>query len=259
MSPDARGLAAYQQAFAVRIRAPRQAPRPAGVPARRMRVYEELLHNNLEGFLLACYPVSRRLLGARAWRRAVGRFFAEGRSPSPLFRDIPKAFLDWIAAQGEGAFAGLPFLAELMHYEWLELAVSIAPWEIDPVIVDPRGDLLAGRPVLHPSARQARYRYPVHRLGPRFKPQAPDGLEHGYLLFRDDADARDAVRFLLLNPLATRLLARMGEHPETGRQALEALAAETRTPHLEAFVEAGGELLAGLREQGALIGTWRLP
>jgi hypothetical protein len=92
--PEAQTFIAYQAAFAVRIRNPRGAPRPAGAPARRMRVYEELLFNNLEGFLLACYPLTRHILGERVWRRTAKRFFAEHRSHSPLFRDIPKAFLN---------------------------------------------------------------------------------------------------------------------------------------------------------------------
>ncbi len=74
----------YQSAFAARIRDPRAAPRPPGAPDRRMRVYEELLYNNLEGFLLAGYPIARQLLGARAWKQTVRRFFAEHRCHSPL-------------------------------------------------------------------------------------------------------------------------------------------------------------------------------
>ena len=42
----------YQYAFTAHIRDPRRNPRPAGVPARRMRVYNQLLYNNLESFLL---------------------------------------------------------------------------------------------------------------------------------------------------------------------------------------------------------------
>ena len=53
----------YQYAFAAHIRDPRANPRPPGVPARRTRVYNELLFNNLEGFLLACFPVTRKVLG----------------------------------------------------------------------------------------------------------------------------------------------------------------------------------------------------
>ncbi len=264
MPPEALHFSEYQAAFAARIRDPRGAPRPPGAPARRMKVYEELLFNNLEGFLLACYPVTRRILGARAWKRSLRRFFQEHRCHSALFRDIPKDFLDWVVEAGKGEFPTRPYLAEFMHYEWLELAVSIAPDAPDPAGIDPNGDLLAGRPVLNPSARLACYRYPVHRIGPRFRPAAANAEAYCYLLFRDaEEESRDDVRFILLNPLSARLLAMIRDHQPGGREALAHLftqsATQTDPDQSERFVQLGGGLLRGLREQGALLGTRRAP
>jgi uncharacterized protein len=263
MSPEPITFTDYQAAFAARIRDPKQAARPPGAAAKRMRVYEELLFNNLEGFLLSAYPVTRKLLGKRLWRQTVRRFFVEHRSHSPLFRDIPKAFLDWMQLQGGADFPELPFLSEFMHYEWLELSVSIAPEAVDPAAIDAQGDLLRGRPALHPTARLACYAYPVHQIGPRFKPAAADGQTWCYLLFRDDAlcseDAggQDEVRFILLNPLSARLLRLLRDQQPSGNEALAHLAGQIAPAQHPAFVQFGGELLRDLRAQGALLGTWR--
>lgn len=257
MSPEPLPFTAYQAAFAARIRDPKSAPRPPGAPARRMRVYEALLFNNLEGFLLACYPVTRKILGARAWQRTVRQFFKEHRCHSPLFRDIPKAFLDWMEARPAELFPGHPFLPEFMHYEWLELAAETAPEEIDPDRVDSAGDLLTGRPALNPTARLACYHYPVHRIGPRCKPTAPSEASHCYLLFRN---AGDEVRFILLNPLSARLIALLRGQQPTGREALAAcLAGQTSPEHYDLYLRAGVELLNNLLAQGAVLGTWREP
>lgn len=244
----------FQAAFAARIRDPRAQPRPPGVPARRMRVYEELLFHNLEGFLLACFPITRKLLGARAWRRAVRRFFAEHRCASPLFRDIPAAFLAWIEPRAAELFPQRPYLCEFMHYEWLELAVATDPAECAGDI-DAHGDVLAGCPVLNPTARLARYRYPVHRIGPRYRCTGPAAAEHVYLVYRD---AADAVRFVRLNPVSMRLLDMLRDSRLTGQAALLRIAREL---HLdaEAVIAAGRALLEDLRRAGALSGTWRTP
>ena len=61
---------------------------PAGVEARRMKVYNELLYNNTESFLLGCFPVLRRCLGERRWNRLVREFFRVHRSHTPYFRQI---------------------------------------------------------------------------------------------------------------------------------------------------------------------------
>jgi hypothetical protein len=254
MPPEQSHLAACQAAFAARLRDPRHAPRPAGLSARRMRVYEQLYCANIESFLLACYPVTRKLLGKRAWQGCVRRFCSQQRSHSPLFRDIAKAFLDWLQADGMAGFAELPFLAELMHYEWLELAVSIAAEEIEPAQVDGQGDLLLACPALNPTARLACYHYPVHRVGPRYKPVAAAAGPYCYLLFRD---AADAVRFCLLTPLAVQLLELLRTQRISGAAALARLAGEGGSS--AQFIAGGSTLLADLRAQGALLGTWRTP
>ncbi len=254
MRSEPMSFAAYQTAFAARIRDPHAAPRPPGASARRMRVYEKLLCNNLEGFLLACYPVTRKLLGVPAWKRTVRRFFAGHRCHSPLFRDIPGAFLDWMETRHAALFPELPFLPEFMHYEWLELSVSVAPEEADPDAIEPDGDLLEDRPALNPTARLACYRYPVHRIGPRFEPGAPDGQTWCYLLHRD---ATDDVRFTVLNPVSARLVELIQRERPRGREALARVAAELNQPCSDSFIEAGHHLLRELRQSGALLGAWR--
>ena len=254
MSPELMTFTEYQATFAARIRMPKQAPHPSGATVKRMRVYEELLFNNLEGFLLACFPITREILGKRAWQKTLRRFFSEHRCHSPLFRDIPKDFLDWMQAGGATPFSQLPFLAEFMHYEWLEMHVSITPDEADPDAVDPAGDLLLGRPALNPTARVACYHYPVHRIGPHFKPTKPDTEAHCYLLFRDDTDD---IRFILLNPLSARLLSLLVKHQPSGRETLAHMAGQTSPAQYDYFVQAGGDMLRELRGQGALLGTWR--
>jgi len=83
----------YQLAFAAHIRDPEAHPRPAGVDARRMKLYNELLYNNVEAFLLACFPVLRQMLGTRKWTKLVRAFFSTHRSHTFYFRQIPDEFV----------------------------------------------------------------------------------------------------------------------------------------------------------------------
>ncbi|MBU1190149.1 MAG: putative DNA-binding domain-containing protein [Gammaproteobacteria bacterium] len=254
-SPDNRDFRAFQADFAARIRDPRGQPRPQGVPARRMRVYENLLFNNLEGFLLACFPITRKILGVRAWRKTVRQFFTEYRCHSPLFRDIPGEFLAWMETSAEQLFPKRPYLYEFMHYEWVELSVSIHPDEIVASAIDPEGDLLDGKPILNPAAQLVCYHYPVHRIGPRFKPTNPDGQTYCYLVYRD---AEDTVQFIVLNPVSARLLELIQTGCESGRAALMQIAQELSDRHPERIVELGMTLLQSLRHAGAVLGTGRM-
>ena len=131
-----------------------------------MKIYNELLYNNLEGFLLACFPVLRRVLGKRKWSRLVRDFFSAHRCHTPLFRQIPDEFVHYLQNE-RGERADDPaFLQDLAHYEWVELVLSVSNKEIDFAAIDTRGDLMSGRPALNPVLSLHSYAYAVHRISP---------------------------------------------------------------------------------------------
>src|SRR5512139_489605 len=93
----------YQVQFTNHIRAPKAAARPAGVPARRMKAYAEIVFNNMEQTLSACFPVARKVLGVRRWTRMVRAFLAQHRCATPWFCQIPEEFLRWLEASPAAA------------------------------------------------------------------------------------------------------------------------------------------------------------
>lgn len=242
----------YQRAFTAHIRDPRRAARPGGVPARRMRVYTELLYNNLEGFLLACFPVCRKILGKRRWARLVRAFFRDHACHSPYFRQIPEEFLKYLQEEGLPGPEYPAFLPELAHYEWVELELDTSDQDrvLPAHVAD--GDLMAGQPLLNPVSRVLAYRWPVHRLSPRYRPAVPPAQPTFTLAFRD---AGQQVRFILLNPAAARLLALLQE--ATGLTGAAAVARVEDELGLAAgsLAGPGASLLGELRAQGAVLGV----
>ena len=237
----------YQFDFTAHIRDPKAHPRPAGVEARRMKIYTELLYNNVESFLLACFPVLRKMLGARKWARLARAFFSTHRSHSPYFRQIPDEFIQFL--QNEWTPEGYPpYLLALAHYEWIELVLSVSNHSVD-CPVDAAGDLLKGVPVLNPVLANLRYDWPVHRIAPRRKVQP---IETWLLVFRD---AADQVEFTEINAFTARLLSLLDSRTLDGQAALEKLAVESRYPDPALILRAGSALLEDLRARGAILGT----
>lgn len=237
----------FQQDFGRHIRDPRAVARPAGVPARRMAIYNELLYNNLEGFLLACFPVTRKVLGDRRWTKLVRAFFREARCRTPYFREIPREFLDWLTAAATLPVKLPPWLRELAHYEWVELALDVMA--VATPAGDPAGDLLDDIPVLAPALMNLAYAWPVQRIGPDWRPRKPK-FTH-LLVFRD---AEDKVQFIELNPVSARLVTLL-EGGRTGREACLTIATEIDHPQPEAVVAHGAAVLAELRAAGAILGS----
>jgi hypothetical protein len=235
------------------LRDPEHVPGPADIEDRRLGIYRELLFNNIESLLGGNFPVIRTLLGETRWKSLVRDFYRDHRSQTPLFPELAREFLRYLASLPE---LDPPFLDELAHYEWVELALQISEARVDDVAHDVGGDLLEGAPLLSPLAWPLAYQWPVHRLGPQFQPDAPPDAPT-LLLLRREADGQ--VRFSELSPLAFRLVQRLGEEPTLdGRAQLTALAHEAGATGVDGFIVDGLRLLLQLRDSGAVLGT-RLP
>jgi len=238
----------YQRQFAGHIRSPAERPRPAGVPAKRMRVYTQIVFNNLESSVSVCFPICRKILGPRAWKRLVRQFMAQHQCKSPLFRKIPEEFLEFLNTVQDLP----PYLCSLAHYEWVELAVSVDDAQVDANHIDTASELLDRQPAFAPAMALLRYDYPVHRISSRHRPVTASPVH--LLVFRN---AADDVRFIELNPVTARLLELLKDAALTCRQALTQIAEELRHPDPQAVLQFGQGILQDLREQGAILGSKR--
>lgn len=191
------GLGQLQLALANHLRNPAQ-PAPDGLDERRLRVYRELVNNNISSFIHNCFPVSRRLHGD-GWQPLIDSFIAEHRCSSPLFLDIPAEFLAFATARWGEAVGGKPFAAELLHYEWMELVVATRPAQPLPPWGGERDQPLQ----LHAAAAPLLYRYPVHQLSVEYQPETTPEQPTGLLVYRD---GDDEVRFMALAPLLVSAL-----------------------------------------------------
>jgi hypothetical protein len=242
-----------QYEFAAHIRDPEHHARPADVEERRMAIYRELFFNNVEGFLSSNFPVLRSLLDDEAWTALARDFFARHQCHTPLFLEIPREFLHYLEQERLPRDDDPPFLYELAHYEWLELALAVAEDPEPEADVDPDGDLLEGHPRLSPLAWAFRYEYPVHKISEGFQPAEPEPTGVFLLVYRDTGDE---VHFLELNPVSARLLSLLRDEPAlNGRSALERIATELGHPDPSVVLKGGLDILTQWRDRGIVSGT----
>mgnify|MGYP001309613234 CR=1 FL=1 len=243
-------LQRQQFQLAAHLRDPAHFEPPPGLEDRRLAIYRELFFNNIEGLLAGNFPVIRKTLGDARWQSLARAFYAGHRSRTPLFAEIGQEFIRFLqdrAAQGSGDPA---WLAEMAHYEWVELALQIADDALPAH--DPDGDLVAGIPVLSPFAWALAYAWPVPHIGPDFQPDAAADAPTLLLVRRD---AHYDIRFAEISPLVYRLVEILRTGEASGRQALELLASEAGVDDVDAFVEQGAAMLQRMREEGTVIGT----
>jgi hypothetical protein len=250
--PRAESLHDQQYQLAAHIRDPAQPP-PPGIEDRRLAIYRDLFFNSLEGLLAGNFPVIRKLFEGNAWTTLVRDFYREFHCSTPLFPELPREFIQYLQLRVGAGRGDPPWLPELAHYEWVELALDLSEARPDAVDHIADGDLLDGVPVPSPLAWPLAYTWPVHRLSPTWQPDvAPEAAT--FLLVQRGPDHK--VRFSEISALTFRLLQRIDESPElSGREQLLALAIEASAPDPPAFVSDGRGMLEQLRASGVLLGT----
>ena len=182
--------------------------------ARRIKVYQSLFFNNIDNFISTGFPVLKSIVltqfGESAWKSIVRQFFIEHECRSPYFAEISKEFVEYLST--EPAFdISLPgFAAELAHYEWLELDVSIRKNEEGLAFFTEGQTVNAVR--VSPYASLAAYQYEVHLIGKDYIPVQPAQEQQFYVVYRD---RNFDVQFVHVNPV-TAILVNTLEQSENG-------------------------------------------
>lgn len=256
MSETGSDFRARQYEFAAHLRDPEKFPAPADVEDRRMKIYRDLFFNNISTFLANSYPILAAQLGKERWAALVRDFFRDHRSVSPLFPQVSREFLNYLADEREAnarAEADPQFMYELAHYEWVETALRLADDPDGNPVESAGGDLLDNRPVLSPLAWAMSYRWPVSEFTKESCPdrEAPEPQHH--LVYRN---AEGRIKYAKLNAVSARLYQLLdGEAPLTGREALETIAGELQHPEPDKVVASGLQILEKWRQLGVITGT----
>jgi hypothetical protein len=251
--PESPAFQQRQLAFTAHIRDPENVACPEDIPARRMAVYAELFFNNINDQLSSNFPVLREITTDAHWHALVRDFMRKHHSTTPLFTEVGQEFLAYLQDEREGSSDDWPFMLELAHYEYVELAVALSTADDTREAYDPNGDLLTGSPLVGTTAWPLTYQWPVHRISPDFLPDTPADQPTHLVVYRD---LQDEVHFLEINAVTQRLLQLLKENPtQSGLDVLTTIAAELQHPAPDSVIAAGRELLEELRQRNVILGT----
>ena len=246
-----------QYQLAAHLRNPHSNPPPERLENRRLEIYRNLFFNNIVGFVSNAFPVLKKFYSENDWRTLIRKFYTQHKSHSPYFPDISKEFLDYLKNEHETCRVDPPFIKELAHYEWIELAMDMAEEDVDLAAIDPHGDPMKAPPALSPLAWRLMYRWPVHRIGPDFRPEEPSVEPTRLVVCRNRSDK---VNFIVLNQMTDLLLDEIAQHPRrTGREQIEEVVRRLRLPDTDTALEGGARTFSKMREKDVILGVWKTP
>jgi hypothetical protein len=252
--PEQPDFQEMQYAFAAHIRDPDNVAAPEGIEDRRMAIYRKLFFNNLYNLLGTMFPVLRKIHSDDRWRLMIRQFLQRHRAETPYFLQLPQEFLEFLQDEYEMASGDHPFLLELAHYEYVELALAVSTDANELDNVNPDGDLLAATPVKSVLAWAFAYHYPVHQISPEFLPTEPAEQPIYLAIYRG---SNDKVRFLELNAMTAGLLDAIENNMDnkSGEALLRTLARAIGYPDVDALIGHGAAALNEMRQLEILTGT----
>ncbi len=249
-------IAAFQQLqyeFTRHIRDPQHSDKPEGIEARRMKIYRELLFNNIKSFIDNAFPVLHSLYQSSDWEALIRKFFIQYRCQTPYFVEISQEFLAFLQNDYQATTNDPDFITELAHYEWVELDLMISKQEINLEGINPKGDLLAEIPQLSPVCHALAYQWDVQHISTNYQPSTPPAQATYLIVYRNH---NEQVKFIEANPVTARLINLLRtDQSQSGEAVLRQIATEMQHPDPNLIIQGGHQILLKLLASGVILGT----
>lgn len=156
----------------------------AGASADRLPHYRRLVFNIISDTMETAFPLAHSLVPPKKWERMLHDFFAQHACQSYQIWKLPNEFYIYAVEQQWADVYRLPFLNDLLAFEWAEM--ELYNMEDMPMPVFHTGDDWLNVPlVLNPEYRLLSCTYPVHLSADK-----------------KDLIARKGVYFILLHRLS---------------------------------------------------------
>ena len=225
--------------FADYIRNPNKNQVPDGIETRRMKVYADLFYSSISSLLAGTFPIIREIYKDNEWEILVRDFYRKENNHTPHFPEISREFVAFL--KHHDLPKQHPFLAELAHYEWGELAIDIDKRELNKQVDLSIDELNSNVIVTSPLARLNVYQYPVHQISKQFQPLEKLDQEIYILVYRN---IEDVVKFVELNTVSAVLFEKLQLNSElTGQKLLEQLAIELNQKGNQDFIGFGLQII----------------
>lgn len=240
-------LATTLHAFATAIKDPASKV-PLAIAPERLQVYQQLFFNNIKNFIDNAFPVLHSLYPADAWLVLQQQFFKLHSCTSPYFLDIAEQFVHFVQSYPLSKDDPV-FLAELAHYEWVELYIGTKKVSAIPAPLTQQG--VSQQPLaLSELALLAAYNYPVQHISQTYQPTTTSELQC-FLIYRD---LQDDVIFVNLNHASFVLLYQLQEQPgQTFQSLINHISPLLPQYTPEQLISAALPLLQSWAEQGAIV------
>jgi len=172
----------------------------------RLYLYRKMVQHNVNSLLGKNFPLVRKSIEEEAWQHFTTAFLENYNYMESRFLEMPKALIAFEMAAEWGTKQGLPWLGELLEFEWTQQTLFNKVNSEVIAIKNFSGDLSLPMQ-LHPDWELLQLSYPFYR---KEWQQAPG--QYFLLLYRDKNSLE--VENLELNPFLAAFWLALAESPK---------------------------------------------
>lgn len=164
--------------------------------------YRKLCYNIVSDIVETAYPITYSLLEEDVWNELIHGFFANHKCQTPQVWKMPMEFHGYCVEKDIQEKLKIPFLNDLLYFEWLELEVHTMEDMMYPAFKN-EGDWVNDKIALNPEHRLIRLSFPVHLISPKEITEEKRG-DYFLLIYREKENGN--VQFVDLSMFYTYIL-----------------------------------------------------
>ena len=191
------------------------------LPTQKIELYRELIFNNIEGILSACFPITQRYLEVK-WEKLIKDFIKDSSLQSPYLSDITEEFYNYMQQKENSEF-----IENLMRYELIELEVFN-----EDIPVEKAEFNLENRYTLSSSSSIEYFEYPVHKISQIGLNNIKEKKNNYFLIIFQHPDSNE-VEYIEITPVLYEFLGEITQN--NFEKSLKKLTEKYNLPYEDSF------------------------
>lgn len=135
------------------------------VDQKHVHHYRRLVYNIIDDILESAFPIFFEFADGETWDEMVNDFFSNHNCQTPQVWKLPGEFYEYAIEKDWSGKYKLPFLEDLLLFEWIEMDIHTMKDEVFPEFKEAgswENDVI----ILNPEYRVLQTKYPVHLTAP---------------------------------------------------------------------------------------------
>ena len=154
---------------------------------RQQEIYRDLVYKNINQCVSDVFPITKSIISESDWEATIREFIRVHPSQTPYFLEICQEFLAYFVNTRKLQHTDHPFIIELMHFEWIQLAVDIVDINFPEIVFNTTPNKRSPWKA-SPLVAGLTYSYPVHLIDEEYLPEKPTAQPTHLLVYRNRND-----------------------------------------------------------------------